>query len=78
MDSSASTRRRSTSCYLVVSGTGWVRGEDDVRVDVEAGTAVFWRSGERHTSGSDSGMTVIVLEGEGLEPGAYLEAESGA
>lgn len=48
---------------LIVAGSGWVCGEDGVRVAVEAGQAAYWAPGERHTTGSDSGLTAIALEG---------------
>jgi mannose-6-phosphate isomerase-like protein (cupin superfamily) len=54
--------------FAVVDGEGWVRGPNDERVPVSAGTAVHWSAGEEHESGSDSGMTVIVVESERLIP----------
>jgi hypothetical protein len=34
--------------------------------------AAFWSDAEWHESGSESGMTVIVIEGETLDPAQYL------
>jgi hypothetical protein len=34
--------------------------------------AAFWADGEWHESGSESGMTVIVIEGETLDAAQYL------
>jgi mannose-6-phosphate isomerase-like protein (cupin superfamily) len=48
---------------LIVSGSGWVAGSDGVRVPVTAGQAAYWVSGEVHTTGSDTGLTAIALEG---------------
>lgn len=48
---------------LIVSGSGWVAGSDGVRVAVTAGQAAYWASGEAHTTGSDTGLTAIALEG---------------
>jgi quercetin dioxygenase-like cupin family protein len=48
---------------LIVSGSGWCAGEDGVRVAVTAGQAAYWVQGEIHTTGSDTGLTAIALEG---------------
>jgi hypothetical protein len=48
---------------LIVSGSGWVAGEDGVRVPVTAGDAACWTPDELHTTGSDEGLTAIALEG---------------
>ena len=48
---------------LVVAGAGWVAGSDGVRVAVSAGQAAHWVPGEVHTTGSDTGLTAIALEG---------------
>lgn len=58
--------------FLVVEGHGWVAGPDGARLPLGAGEAAFWHAGEHHGAGSDTGMSVIVLEGEGLEPQAHL------
>lgn len=64
--------------FLVVEGSGWARGANDERTPISAGTAVFWVDAEWHESGSESGMTVIVIEGETLDPAQYLmEAQEG-
>lgn len=53
--------------YLVIAGEGWVAGPDGERVPVSAGTGVRWEPGEEHTSGSDTGMTALALEGTSVE-----------
>jgi quercetin dioxygenase-like cupin family protein len=53
--------------FAVVRGTGWVSGGDGQREQISAGEAVLWKPGEQHESGSDEGMTVLVLEAESLE-----------
>ncbi|RDI38462.1 cupin [Falsibacillus pallidus] len=60
--------------FLVTDGSGWVklRGEDPV--PVEAGTAVFWETGEEHESGSANGMTAFVMEGEHFSPEKFMPA----
>jgi len=54
--------------FAVVDGEGWVRGEAEERFPIRAGQAAFWVQGELHESGSESGMTVILIEGENIDP----------
>jgi hypothetical protein len=54
--------------FLVVNGRGWVVGEEGVKYDIGPGMAAFWEPEEIHESGSDEGMTAIVIEGEDLVP----------
>lgn len=54
--------------YCVVEGQGWVRGAETHRTQIRAGQAAFWLRGEPHESGSESGMTVLVIEGDELDP----------
>jgi hypothetical protein len=35
---------------------------------VRSGEGVFWEKGEIHESGSDSGMTVIIVQSDNLDP----------
>lgn len=58
--------------FLVVAGEGWVRGEAPERTKITADYAAFWKSGEWHESGSDLGMTAIVIEGEELNPKLFV------
>ncbi|MDH6120090.1 hypothetical protein [Kitasatospora sp. GAS204B] len=52
--------------FLVIAGEGWISGPDAVRLPISAGTAVLWSAGEEHTSGTDTHLTVLALEGAGL------------
>jgi quercetin dioxygenase-like cupin family protein len=54
--------------FVVVEGEGWASGVDGERVPVAAGTAIHWHAGEEHESGSDVGLTAIVVESERLVP----------
>lgn len=54
--------------FVVVQGEGWVRGETPERYPIMAGQAAFWEKGEWHASGTDAGMTVILIEGSHLDP----------
>jgi hypothetical protein len=58
--------------FLVVAGAGWVRGEAEMRCPIAAFEAAFWQGGEWHEAGSETGMTVFVIEGEGVDPARYL------
>ncbi len=55
--------------FCVVDGQGWVSGADGSRVPVRAGQAVHWAAGEVHESGSESGMTALVVEIESCRIG---------
>jgi quercetin dioxygenase-like cupin family protein len=52
--------------FAVVAGEGWVRAGEANRVALRAGQAAFWEPGEYHEAGTDTGMTVIVVEGNAL------------
>lgn len=58
--------------FVVVAGEGWASGADGQRVTIRAGQAAFWEAGEVHATGSDAGLTAIVVEAERLDPGALL------
>jgi quercetin dioxygenase-like cupin family protein len=53
--------------FVVVSGSGWVSGADGERLAIAAGQAAVWEAGEEHESGSDDGMTALVVESERLD-----------
>jgi hypothetical protein len=50
-----------------VAGSGWVSGGDGGREPIRTGEAVLWEPGEEHESGSDDGMTALVVEAESLD-----------
>ncbi|KGX88298.1 cupin domain-containing protein [Pontibacillus marinus] len=54
--------------FAVMEGEGWVYGEDGVTYPIQKGTAAFWVTGESHASGSEKGMTVMVIESGTLKP----------
>ena len=58
--------------FLVVAGAGWVAGADGARVPVSAGAAAFWEPGEEHESGTEHGLTALVLEAETLDLAALM------
>jgi quercetin dioxygenase-like cupin family protein len=57
----------SAQLFLVVAGSGWVRVAGEARRAIEPGQAAVWEPGEVHESGSDSGLTAIIVETESLE-----------
>ena len=58
----------SDQLFMVVQGAGWVTGSGGTRTPIATGDAVYWAQGEWHETGSDSGLTAIVFEGECLDP----------
>jgi hypothetical protein len=58
--------------FLVVQGAGWVTGADRVKHPIQAHQAAFWEAGEWHEAGTDEGMVVIVIEGDGVNPKAFV------
>ena len=49
--------------FLVIAGEGWTVGPDGERVPITAGWGVRWNSGESHTSGTETGLTALAVEG---------------
>jgi len=62
----------SPQLMLVVNGEGWVKADDTDRIPIRAGQAAFWKQDEWHESGSEAGMTAIILEGPKLDPAAFM------
>lgn len=56
----------------VVEGEGWIRGEAGPQTPIPAGGAVFWSEGEMHETGTESGLTAIVVETRALVDGDDL------
>ena len=54
--------------FLVVAGSGWARSGDEPRTPLAAGEAALWEVDEEHESGSDGGLTAVVVEAEEIEP----------
>jgi quercetin dioxygenase-like cupin family protein len=52
--------------FVVIRGSGWASGGDGEVIDLRAGDAVAWDAGEEHESGSNEGMTVLVVEADSL------------
>jgi quercetin dioxygenase-like cupin family protein len=58
--------------FLVVQGEGWVRGESTARIPIKATQAAYWEAGEWHESGTETGMTVIVIEATNFDPAKWM------
>lgn len=56
--------------FFVVQGEGWTRVEGQEAVAIVAGQAAVWRAGEHHESGTEVGMTVILIQAEALTSGS--------
>jgi uncharacterized protein (DUF779 family) len=48
--------------FAVVSGHGFVAGDDDVRCLVEHATAAVWEPGEQHTSWATTDLVVVIVQ----------------
>ena len=57
----------SEQLFIVVRGSGWVVGEDGRREPIATGEAVLWEAGEEHESGSDEGLTALVVEADRID-----------
>lgn len=53
--------------FLVIKGEGWIEGEDNKRITLTSGEGVFWNKDEGHISGSETGLTALVIQSEKLE-----------
>lgn len=48
--------------FIVIQGEGWVCGADREQILLNAGEGVLWQTGQAHESGSDTGLTALILE----------------
>jgi quercetin dioxygenase-like cupin family protein len=48
--------------FFAVRGSGWVAGADGERVPLAEGEAAFFRRGEVHAKGSETGMTAFMVQ----------------
>lgn len=49
--------------FLVISGGGWTAGPDGQRVPIKAGQGARWEKDEVHTTGTDTGLVALAVEG---------------
>ena len=53
--------------FLVVAGAGWAAGADGQRERLTTGQGAFFERGELHSKGSETGMTVMMVQVTELE-----------
>jgi len=58
----------SPQLFLVVAGSGWTRSGEEPRSPVAAGEAALWDVDELHESGSEHGLTAVIVEADAIEP----------
>ncbi len=56
-----------TQLFLVIAGEGWIAGPDGEQVRIATGWGVRWDAGENHTSGTDTGLIALAIEGATLD-----------
>ena len=62
----------SPQIFLIVEGEGWVKSDNPEPIPVMKGDGVFWETGDWQEAGSDSGMTVILMESKLPDPAAFF------
>ncbi len=65
---------QTTACqlFLVVQGEGWARGEEPDRTPIKTGQAAYWEKDEWHESGTETGMTAVIIEGMNFDPAKLM------
>jgi len=58
--------------FLVAQERGWARSGNAAQIPIEAYQAVFWDRDEWHETGTEPGMTAVVLEGEHLDQNGFM------
>ncbi|QDP99073.1 cupin domain-containing protein [Lysinibacillus fusiformis] len=53
--------------FVVIQGEGWVSGDDSKKVALKHGEGVLWQTGQAHASGSDTGLTALVIQSKQIE-----------
>ena len=56
--------------FVVVSGSGWVEGDDGSRRELAPGQAAWFARGEMHAKGSEDGLVALMVQVDDLEPHA--------
>lgn len=54
--------------FLIVKGNGWVRSESDKILAITEGQAILWEKDEWHESGTENGMTAVIIETVNIQP----------
>lgn len=53
--------------FIVIEGQGWVCDDNRKKHFVKQGDGVFWHKGQAHESGSDKGLTALVIQATQLD-----------
>ena len=62
--------------FLIIEGSGWAMDADGQRIELTAGQGVFFERGEHHSKGSESGMTVLMVQVSDLQFSAPVNEAS--
>jgi quercetin dioxygenase-like cupin family protein len=57
---------------IVVDGEGWVRSDNELKINIKANDIVIWGKGEGHETATATGLTAIGIESEGLTPSNFM------
>ncbi len=58
--------------FLIAEGEGWVKSKPDEKLVVRQGQAIFWEIDESHESGTETGMTAVIIEGINIDPAKLM------
>ncbi|MGB7876713.1 MAG: hypothetical protein WBL25_20205 [Anaerolineales bacterium] len=58
--------------FLLVKGNGWVRSESDKILAITEGQAMLWEKDEWHESGTENGMTAVIIETVNIQPAELM------
>lgn len=59
-------KANSDQLFIVAKGEGWICSDTSRRIPLKQGEGVLWKEGENHESGTETGMTVYIIEGKGF------------
>jgi hypothetical protein len=54
--------------FLLVDGAGWVKNASGEKRKVKQGQAIFWGESELPESGTESGMTAVIIGNINIDP----------
>ena len=58
----------SQQLFLIVDGEGWVKNKSGEKMTVQQGQAIFWGESELPESGTDSGMSAVIIGNIDIDP----------
>jgi hypothetical protein len=54
--------------FLIVPGEEWVRGIASDQTRIKAGQAAYWEKESGHESGTEAGLTAMIIERVHIDP----------